>query len=96
MLNTSRYWGYTSQWNLLDYPALIFPVTKVDVKLDLKEEQYTPLNDMDKYYYEQYRPEQFENAPVSLQLVGRRYEDEKVRYPRIFGLLFPLFVQTTV
>ena len=23
-------------------------------------------------------PEQYKNAPVSLQLVGRRYEDEKV------------------
>jgi amidase len=25
-LNCARYWGYTSQWNLLDYPALVFPV----------------------------------------------------------------------
>jgi amidase len=25
-LNSARYWGYTSQWNLLDYPALVFPV----------------------------------------------------------------------
>jgi amidase len=26
-LNCARYWGYTAQWNLLDYPALIFPVS---------------------------------------------------------------------
>ena len=25
-LNCARYWGYTSQWNLLDYSALVFPV----------------------------------------------------------------------
>lgn len=25
-LDCARYWGYTSQWNLLDYPALVFPV----------------------------------------------------------------------
>jgi amidase len=25
-LNGARYWGYTSQWNLLDYPAVVFPV----------------------------------------------------------------------
>lgn len=31
-------------------------------------------------------PEIYQGAPVSLQLVGRRYEDEKVR-PRICGLL---------
>ena len=27
-LNCSRYWCYTSQWNLLDYPALVFPVNE--------------------------------------------------------------------
>jgi Asp-tRNA(Asn)/Glu-tRNA(Gln) amidotransferase A subunit family amidase len=26
-LNCARYWGYTSQWNLLDYPGLVFPVS---------------------------------------------------------------------
>lgn len=25
-LDQAQYWGYTSQWNLLDYPALVFPV----------------------------------------------------------------------
>jgi amidase len=25
-LNSARYWGYTSQWNILDYPGLVFPV----------------------------------------------------------------------
>ena len=29
-LDCARYWGYTAQWNLLDYPSLIFPVTKVN------------------------------------------------------------------
>jgi amidase len=29
-LNSARYWGYTAQWNILDYPALIFPVSFVD------------------------------------------------------------------
>lgn len=26
-LDCARYWGYTSQWNLLDYSALTFPVS---------------------------------------------------------------------
>ena len=30
----SRYWGYTSVWNLLDYPALVFPVSRVDLNVD--------------------------------------------------------------
>ena len=25
-LNSSKYWQYTAQWNLLDYPSLVFPV----------------------------------------------------------------------
>ncbi|PSN70225.1 putative glutamyl-tRNA amidotransferase subunit A [Corynespora cassiicola Philippines] len=76
--DTSRYWGYTSQWNLLDYPALVAPVTKVDPNLDLAEAGYKPRNEKDKYNYELYSPKKYLNAPVSLQLVGRRYDDEKV------------------
>lgn len=26
-LDNAKYWGYTSQWNLLDYPSLSFPVS---------------------------------------------------------------------
>ncbi|MCJ1479223.1 hypothetical protein MMC13_007908 [Lambiella insularis] len=77
VLGTSRYWGYTSQWNLLDYPALVFPVTRVDIKADVVEEGYAPLNKEDEYYHENYEPERFRDAPVSLQLVGRNFEDEK-------------------
>jgi amidase len=45
--NTAKYWGYTSQWNLLDYPALVFPVNKVDPELDNAERGYEPMNDID-------------------------------------------------
>ncbi|MCJ1389035.1 hypothetical protein MMC18_001889 [Xylographa bjoerkii] len=79
LLNTSKYWGYTSQWNLLDYPALVFPVTKMNVRKDVQERDYTPMNEDDKYYYDLYdEPERFRDAPISLQLVGRNFEDEKV------------------
>ena len=74
----SKYYGYTSQWNLLDYPALVFPVTKVDLTLDVKEEGYVAMNDQDRYIHDLYEPEKFRDAPVGLQIVGRRYEDEKV------------------
>ena len=50
-LNHARYWGYTSQWNLLDYPALVFPVTKVDQKEDLVEAGYQPMNEQDDWNY---------------------------------------------
>ncbi|PQE24351.1 glutamyl-tRNA amidotransferase subunit protein [Rutstroemia sp. NJR-2017a BVV2] len=93
-LDTSKWWGYTAQWNLLDYPALVFPVDQVDVEKDGGGEKYTPRNEKDKYnwdLWEQYGAEGYKDAPISLQLVGQRvswngcarltgdrYEDEKV------------------
>ncbi|KAL8899962.1 MAG: hypothetical protein Q9207_005923 [Kuettlingeria erythrocarpa] len=50
-LNGSKYWGYTSQWNLLDYPALVFPVTKFDSVLDQWPGNYKPRNDQDRYNF---------------------------------------------
>ena len=44
-LDTSRYWGYTSQWNLLDYPALVLPVTTVDPALDVRDKDYVPMDE---------------------------------------------------
>ncbi|KUJ09614.1 amidase [Mollisia scopiformis] len=80
-VDTAKWWGYTSQWNLLDYPALIFPVDKVDAKKDDSKDAYKPRNEKDKFnwdLWEKYGAEGYKDAPISLQLVGRRYEDEKV------------------
>lgn len=74
----SRYWGYTSNWNLLDYPGAVFPVTVVDPVKDVKDTTYTPKNEEDKFVYDMYSPEKYTDAPVSLQIVGRRQRDEKV------------------
>ena len=50
-IDHARYWAYTSQWNLLDYPALVFPVTKVDPSVDVVEDSYKPRNEKDEYNY---------------------------------------------
>ncbi|KAI9765220.1 MAG: hypothetical protein M1840_007712 [Geoglossum simile] len=76
--NTAKYWGYTSQWNLLDYPALVFPVCKVDADVDRLEGKYKPMNDVDRDHWKMYDPRKFHGLPISLQLVGRRFEDEKI------------------
>lgn len=49
LLNTARYWNYTSQWNLLDYPALVFPTGLSCGLEDEAEADYTPSNAQDAY-----------------------------------------------
>lgn len=76
-IDTAKWWGYTSQWNLLDYPAVVFPVDKVDVERDYLDgkEVYEARNERDKYnwgLWEESGVEGYKDAPVSLQLVGRR------------------------
>jgi len=74
-IDTSRYWGYTSQWNLLDYPAVVFPVDKVDVEKDNAKEDYEARNEKEKYnlsLWNEFGAEGYKDAPISLQLVGRR------------------------
>ncbi|KAF3909051.1 Acetamidase [Orbilia brochopaga] len=76
-LGTAKYWGYTSMFNLIDYPAAVFPVSKVDEK-DNGVWNYTPVGEKDKANFELWDPEAYKDAPISLQLVSRRFEDEKV------------------
>lgn len=77
--DTARYWPYTSHWNLLDYPAVIFPSgIYVDPAKDPKDPQYEPMNDQDKYNDDLYDAEKFVGAPVGLQVVGRKGMDEEV------------------
>lgn len=74
-IDTAKWWGYTSQWNLLDYPAIVFPVDQVDTAKDSARGKYTPRNDKDKFnwdLWEKFGAEGYKNAPISLQLVGRR------------------------
>lgn len=38
------WWGYTSIWNLLDYPSIIMPMEgfKIDTEKDAKDTNYQP------------------------------------------------------
>lgn len=74
----SRYWGYTSHWNLVDSPGAVFPVTSVDPAKDVLDSCYEPKNEQDKFVYELYDAQRFNGMPVNLQLVGRRQQEEMV------------------
>jgi amidase len=67
-----------AHWNLLDYPGVVFPVTTVDPGLDVADAGYEAKNPQDSFVHDMYTPETFADAPVSLQIIGRRQEDEKV------------------
>ncbi|KAJ7170111.1 general amidase [Mycena filopes] len=69
---------YTMSWNLLDYPALVVPVAKVDPVLDVKQTRNQFYSEADRENYELYDPATYHNAPVSIQVVGRTSEDEAV------------------
>lgn len=77
---TVTYWGYTNLWNILDFPNVIFPTgVSVDPTLDIIDASFKPRSDLEAYEYGLYTgPEDFKDAPVCLQLTGRRYEDETV------------------
>ncbi len=45
---------------------------------DIKDASYVPINAMDQETYDLYDPRLFENAPLSVQLVGRRVHEEQL------------------
>ncbi|KAF1953712.1 amidase [Byssothecium circinans] len=72
------YYGYGTWVNALDVTSVIVPVTEVDKRVDVVESGYTPIDDTDKTVYESYDPEIYHGAHVSLQIVGRRLQEEKM------------------
>ena len=72
------YWGYTSLFNILDLPTLVFPTgLSQDPKVDVKDESYVPRNKLDKIEQDKYVAELLEGAPICFQLTARRYFDEE-------------------
>ncbi|KAI5480273.1 Amidase domain-containing protein [Pseudohyphozyma bogoriensis] len=74
----AQYIYYTAFCNLADYSASVFPVTKVDPAVDVKLPAHEFRAPADKMIYELYEPEMYRNAPISLQCVGRKNEEEAV------------------
>jgi len=76
---TFRYVGYTGIFNILDYAAASFPCgVKADQKLDKLDESLEPLSGLCSSVRSSYNAQAVHGHPVSLQLAGRRFEEEKV------------------
>ncbi|GAB7353854.1 hypothetical protein MBLNU459_g4217t1 [Dothideomycetes sp. NU459] len=81
----STYWGYTAAFNALDLPGTVFPASTVKATDTWKSVGLSgnavPMTEKDaeyRRYFDQGGPYKYRDAPVSLQLIGRRLQEEKL------------------
>ncbi|KIM79793.1 hypothetical protein PILCRDRAFT_822967 [Piloderma croceum F 1598] len=72
--DTTSWWGYSSHWNVLDLPAVVFPVGRHKVDEALPQSR----NGIERAIFTEWQSSTYDNAPVSLQLVGRRHNEERL------------------
>ncbi|POR33152.1 Acetamidase [Tolypocladium paradoxum] len=71
--------AYTGVFNVLDYSSLSFATgLTVDKNIDRLHTAYEALGDVCKAVNEEYDADMMDGLPISLQLVARRLEEEKV------------------
>ncbi|CZR55783.1 related to general amidase [Phialocephala subalpina] len=70
--------AYASTTNVLDFTAVVIPVTTADSKIDVFNHSYRPLNELDRQNWQAYDPEKYDGAPCGIQVMGRRLEEEKM------------------
>lgn len=74
--NTALYWDYTAFWNYVDCPGVVFPTPVKALKKG--EESYaddTVLGREDAHVRKFWEEGDFEDAPINLQIVARKYHD---------------------
>ncbi|BGO91547.1 hypothetical protein NBRC10512_003206 [Rhodotorula toruloides] len=74
----NRHAGYTGMFNLLDVPALCFPVTKVDPSVDQPDPNFKALDEEDQRFHDEYDAQLTAGVPAGVQLIGRRWQDEEL------------------
>lgn len=65
-------------YNLLDVPAIAIPLTHVDPTLDQLDPSAVPRTEVDVKIRDLYDPEALAGAPIAVQLVGRRFQEEEL------------------
>lgn len=73
-----NYYSYSGIVNVLDYTSGSFPVTFADRSIDVETPDHVPLNSTDRAVWRTYQKDLFDGAPVGLQVMGKRFEEEKV------------------
>ncbi|KAF2159558.1 hypothetical protein M409DRAFT_30033 [Zasmidium cellare ATCC 36951] len=72
------YYGYSVWVNTLDYTSAVVPITNVDKNVDKKLTDFKPVSEVDEKTMANCDPEIYDGAHVSIQLVGRRLQEEKM------------------
>ncbi|KAG8695479.1 hypothetical protein FRC11_001450 [Ceratobasidium sp. 423] len=79
---TTVWAGYSNYWNLLDLPTAAFPVGEPFNAGRWKAGTHSPLgeprNPIEELVASQWDPEKYYGSPVGLQLIGRRWQEEKL------------------
>ncbi|KAF2160731.1 hypothetical protein M409DRAFT_28868 [Zasmidium cellare ATCC 36951] len=74
-----RYVGYTGVFNVVDYSSVSFPTgISVDKEKDVQVAEFQAHNELDKRTAQEYDPALSHGLPISLQLTGRRLQEEKI------------------
>ncbi len=79
--DTAFYWNYTGYFNYVDYPGAVVPTPLKALKKGQEEyapEHQTVLSEEDKHVRELWAKGDFEDAPVCLQVVARKYYDNEL------------------
>ncbi|KAK3900023.1 Acetamidase [Staphylotrichum tortipilum] len=70
--------AYTEVINLMNYSAAVIPVTKANKTVDVVDASYQPVSEVDRMNWDAYDPDIYHGAPVGVQLVARKFEEEKI------------------
>jgi amidase len=79
--DTTVSWTYTAHWNLLDYPAAVFPMGRFSSDEAIPPPPLRPArSETEAFVCRQWNedPGRAVGLPVGLQLIGRRHNEEKV------------------
>ncbi|KAL3464648.1 amidase signature domain-containing protein [Aspergillus heterothallicus] len=76
--NQFKYYGYASAINILDFTSVVVPVTFADQSVDVKNDGFQPLGEMDRVVQAEYDPAAYHGAPVAIQVIGRRLTEERI------------------
>lgn len=70
--------AYTECINLLNYSVCVIPVSTANKDIDVIDKGYRPLNENDRKNWEAYDPDIYDGAPIGVQIVARKHEEEKI------------------